>query len=45
MKILVGSVAPGSLPEPVNCSSYHAFLVYGVTNGRSGYSINARSPG
>jgi hypothetical protein len=43
MQIFVKSVVTGSLPETVNCSSDHAFLIYGITNGRAEYSINVRS--
>jgi hypothetical protein len=45
MKILIKSVAPGSLPETVHCSSDHAFLVYGITNGGGDYSISVKSTG
>ena len=45
MKILVKAVAPGSLQEVVNCTSDHAFLVYGITNGVGDYSIAIKSTG
>lgn len=45
MKIPVKSVAPGSLPETVDCTSNHAFLVYGVTNGGGDYSVSVKSTG
>ena len=45
MKILVKAVAPGSSPVTVKCTSEADFLLYGITNGVGGYTIEVKSTG